>query len=320
MNVTILITCAGSGLYFQEALLSVLAQSHAEFKVYVIDNASPSNVYKDVVASLSDDRVIYRRENVRLPMTLNWQRCFKYLSGGVFCFLHDDDVWPPDYLNEVVAIFESQLDCGCVVSQQLNFTTDSVGEIQNLEFKFLEVVSIKQIKAAFILNDLAHMSACVFREFEYSFESTSEWNPDQRYVQNYSNYGRLIVNLGSIVSIRQHPAQVTHSTGKRQERVQEREEVIRKNLFHFRNDEAFRESTLAVARKCPESAFRLFRGVCSWPINKSTLEAYKIALGDRQVVESLSRRFPLSKFFNVFGIVGLCVLSLTIDIGYLVRR
>ena len=66
--------------FFVEALDGVLAQTHAEFEVIVVDNAADGDVRAEV-ARRDDPRVRYVRHDERLPVIENWNRCLDYAEG-----------------------------------------------------------------------------------------------------------------------------------------------------------------------------------------------------------------------------------------------
>ena len=302
--------------------MSALGQSYRDLLVKVIDNVSPSNIYREIVGEANDNRVEYIREDTRLPFPDNWQRCLKYAKQGPFCFLHDDDVWPTEYLDSAYSLLNTHPDAGAVLTKQhaLDLKNGAWAQSATLDWSEFDHSRVEQVKAALILNDYGHLSATLFRHKEFSFERTAYWNTDQRYIHNYSNDGRLIINVDSVVLIRRHAQQGTKTDGKRIERVLERDELVRRSLFAFRNEAAFVDATSTLSLQNAEMAFRLFRGTCSWPINISTLSLYRNFIRGDAFGLTLCRRFSPARYFIWAGFRGYVFLSFIIDIGYMLKR
>lgn len=89
--------------FFAEALDGVLAQTHADFEVIVVDNAADGDVRAEV-ARRDDSRLRYVRHDVRLPVIENWNRCLDYAERDYFVLASDDDVYLPGFLADIAAL------------------------------------------------------------------------------------------------------------------------------------------------------------------------------------------------------------------------
>jgi len=89
--------------YFAEALDGVLAQTHDDFEVIVVDNEADGDVRAEV-ARRDDPRVRYVRHDARLPVIENWNRCLDYAEGDHFVLASDDDVYLPGFLADIAAL------------------------------------------------------------------------------------------------------------------------------------------------------------------------------------------------------------------------
>ncbi|SFK09458.1 glycosyltransferase family 2 protein [Methylocapsa palsarum] len=74
---------------------SVLRQTHSEFELVIMDNASSPET-KKVVDSFSSPHIRYFRSEKRLAMTDNWELALEYARGDYINFLGDDDGPLPD--------------------------------------------------------------------------------------------------------------------------------------------------------------------------------------------------------------------------------
>ncbi len=104
----------------RRAVESVLAQTHGDLQVRVLDNASGDET-PDVVADLArrDPRVLYHRQPRNLGATANWQSGLDSVDTPWFSFLSDDDVLLPGFyahaLAELARHPEARFFCGQAV-------------------------------------------------------------------------------------------------------------------------------------------------------------------------------------------------------------
>ena len=320
-QVVILMPCAGDGRYFATALRSALEQTWTQLIVVVVDNASATTKYREEVTIISDVRVRYIREEERVSIALNWQRCLKHAGSGLFCFLHDDDVWDHDYLRRAVETFDANPYAEAVLTAHGELA-DIQGKYSicapTLEWERLVPYDKYRLAAALLLDDWGHMSATVFRRCEFSFDLRSVWLVDQLYLSNYVDTGRLVINPCVLVGIRRHAGTVSAGT-QRYVRVLERDQVLRSALHFYRDNAEFKDRVALVASQSGEMAFRLFRGVCSWPLNRAVTQKFKDVLVSLPVLCSLQARFPAAGPAKYLGMTWLILLSLAIDCLYLLR-
>ena len=88
------------------SIASVLAQSHTDFELIVLDDNSPDDT-RDVVAQFHDSRLVYRRNEINLGPQGNWNQCLSVAQGTYFKLLPHDDLLHPDCLARQIGILES---------------------------------------------------------------------------------------------------------------------------------------------------------------------------------------------------------------------
>ncbi len=88
-------------------LESALAQSHRDFEVVVVDNASTDGAW-DVIQSIArrDGRVRAFRNDTNLGPVRNWKRCLAEARGRLGKLLFSDDLLAPDYLAKTVPLLD----------------------------------------------------------------------------------------------------------------------------------------------------------------------------------------------------------------------
>lgn len=98
-TVSVIIPAFNSGKYIQEALDSVLAQSHEPLEIIVIDDGSTDDT--EAVVSSFGDKVIYRRqENAGSGKARNTG--ISLAKGKWIAFLDSDDVWYNNHLKKLM--------------------------------------------------------------------------------------------------------------------------------------------------------------------------------------------------------------------------
>lgn len=89
--------------HFREAVLSVLAQTSPEWRLVVVDDASPGDI-APWLEGLADPRIDYHRNPANLGFAANFQRCLDLATAEHVVFLGGDDRLLPDYVAEVGAV------------------------------------------------------------------------------------------------------------------------------------------------------------------------------------------------------------------------
>jgi glycosyltransferase involved in cell wall biosynthesis len=105
VKVTVGIPTRNRSRWLRQAIESVLAQTYAEFRLVISDNASTDDTAA-VVASFDDPRLSYHRSSVDLGMFGNLNRVSELAETEYVVVLPDDDLLYPDYLSSVVSILE----------------------------------------------------------------------------------------------------------------------------------------------------------------------------------------------------------------------
>jgi len=92
--------------FLREALSSALAQSFSDFEILISDDGPPGEA-ATLAASFHDDRIRYRRNARNLGIAMNHYAAFQEAQGLYVTSLHDDDIWEPDFLAELVPPLEA---------------------------------------------------------------------------------------------------------------------------------------------------------------------------------------------------------------------
>ena len=118
--VTIGIPVYNGERYLEEAIRSVLAQTHRDLELLISDNASTDRtpeICRDY--AFQDGRVRYFRNPTNLGAAPNYNLVFGHARGRFFKWLAHDDLITPTFVEKATAVLEARPDavmCNSVVS------------------------------------------------------------------------------------------------------------------------------------------------------------------------------------------------------------
>lgn len=99
--------------FLAEAISSVLAQTYKNIELIIVNDKSPENV-ESVVNSFRDARIRYYKNEKNIggkDPVANWNKCLSYIRGEYFCLICDDDVYAPDFVNEMLTLSNKYPKC-----------------------------------------------------------------------------------------------------------------------------------------------------------------------------------------------------------------
>lgn len=107
-KITVLVPTIGRMDYLPETRRCLEAQTRRDFRVVILDNASPDRA-REFFASWAreDERVSIARVDARVPMFENFNRGMKATTTELVTFFHDDDVYLPRCLEVLADALET---------------------------------------------------------------------------------------------------------------------------------------------------------------------------------------------------------------------
>ena len=99
--VSVVIPTYNRPVYLRDAIASALRQTYQNIEVLVRDNASTDETRK-VVQGFCDSRLCYFRHSTNIGQTENVIDGCRAARGDYIAYLHDDDVWEPNFLEKLV--------------------------------------------------------------------------------------------------------------------------------------------------------------------------------------------------------------------------
>jgi glycosyltransferase involved in cell wall biosynthesis len=111
--VSICISAYNVERYFRQALESILAQTHRELEVVVVDNGSVDGTF-DIAQSIDDERLQCFRlsENIGGYQAMNMVAGMAH--GDFVAIYHSDDIYEPTIVEKEVAYLDSHPEAGAV--------------------------------------------------------------------------------------------------------------------------------------------------------------------------------------------------------------
>ncbi len=91
--------------YLKESIQSVVDQSQQAWLCVVVDDCGPEPEARMLVASFSDPRISYRRNESNLGLAGNWNKCISLANTPFVTILHADDRLLPNYLMYMSEMF-----------------------------------------------------------------------------------------------------------------------------------------------------------------------------------------------------------------------
>jgi glycosyltransferase involved in cell wall biosynthesis len=110
----ILLPFYGPSGQFEEAVRSVLAQTHTDFRLLCVDDHYPSLEPRDWLLSLDDPRIEYVRNERNLGVAGNFAHCLSLAEADWFVMMGGDDVMLPNYLETVARRLRARPDVDIV--------------------------------------------------------------------------------------------------------------------------------------------------------------------------------------------------------------
>lgn len=164
-----------------QAVASVLAQSHQNWELIVVDDHSPDDT-PQVMAAFDDPRIRYVRNdpNLKLPRTLN--RGFALARGELLTWTSDDNLFDPHAIERMVARLQRG-DCDLVYADYYLFSQqDAQGRPLDIHHDRLpDVVQLEKGN---------HIGAC-FLYTRQVFESIGDYDPELFLVEDYDYFIRV---------------------------------------------------------------------------------------------------------------------------------
>jgi glycosyltransferase involved in cell wall biosynthesis len=124
-KVSVCMPVSRDGAWFRAALRSVLNQTEKDIDIIVSDDSGGS--LAAFVASCRDERIRYLANPAALGFSGNHCRALSAAHGEFVAFLHDDDLWEPNYLQLASDVLGREASLGIVLAGAIEIDADDRG-------------------------------------------------------------------------------------------------------------------------------------------------------------------------------------------------
>ncbi len=215
--ITVLLPSIGRMDYLPETKRSLLAQTRGDFRVLVLDNASPPDA-RDFFRHWADedDRVEIARVDARVPMFSNFNRGMRAVQTPLVTFFHDDDVYLPRYLEVLAGALDAH-PTAAFAGSNFDFV-DEQGRVteERRWIKRTELWSGPRYVAELVgrSRNPVPMPGLVFRRSAFPEEGFDESLPihfgDFVLLMRAAEEGGMVACAEPVVKIRKHAAQASN--------------------------------------------------------------------------------------------------------------
>jgi len=101
--VSIIMPSYNTGNYIAETIKSVIAQTHQNWELIIVDDCSTDHTDDVVAEFLTDSRIRYIKNEKNSGAAVSRNRALREAKGRWIAFLDSDDLWTPDKLQLQIA-------------------------------------------------------------------------------------------------------------------------------------------------------------------------------------------------------------------------
>lgn len=94
--------------FIADTLQSALEQTMTDFEIIILNDASTDST-EEIVKQFDDERIRYHKNDANVGVPENYNRVFSLAEGELVCLLEDHDLLDPEYLEQIVPLFDKYL-------------------------------------------------------------------------------------------------------------------------------------------------------------------------------------------------------------------
>lgn len=208
-TVTIIMSAYNSGLTLKQAVDSILAQTHHDFRLVVYDDASTDDT-ADILRGYDDPRVDARYLTANRGLTRNLALGVAEADTPYIARMDADDIAAPDRLAAQVSYLESHPEID-VLGTNVVFFDDEGHESIGIQPEHHCEIALELFFGFTMMHPTIMMrrSALVAGEFNY--------DPHFRYSQDFDLWSRMVPHHGfanlqrPLLRLREHPRKVSRA-------------------------------------------------------------------------------------------------------------
>ncbi|WP_203226856.1 glycosyltransferase family 2 protein [Confluentibacter flavum] len=164
-----------SEAYISEAINSVINQTHINWELWLIDDASTDKTLEIVQSFLNVHTNIYLIKNdTNLGAAITRNKGIEAAKGDYIAFLDGDDVWKPEKLEKQLAFMEANYCDVCFSSYNL---INEKGELLNKTIKALPTLTYKKLLKSNYVGNLTgiYNAKTLGKITSYNLRKRQDW-------------------------------------------------------------------------------------------------------------------------------------------------
>lgn len=169
-KISVILPLHNGGQFIQQAVDSVLAQTHSPAEVLVVDDGSTDNGAREVPVHPSV-RVIHQ-SNAGVASARN--RGIRESCGNILAFLDQDDEWAKDKLEKQLRFLDDHTELGYVLAHQLIRLAPGISKPRWLKAEQVDQPSVGYLPGTLMVRRETMQQVGFFNE-TYRSGSDSEW-------------------------------------------------------------------------------------------------------------------------------------------------
>ena len=209
-------------MFLRQALDSVLAQSFEDFELLISDDCSTDGSW-EIIENYAgaDKRFTYWRNDARLGLFGNYNKCLEEASGTYIKPFAQDDLWHRELLEKQVVLLRKHNNVALVGARRV--VVDELGQVMKDEFQPVSLVDIlgaqqvypgrQVIKACLdpVINLIGEPCAVMFHTSHRGsgFQTIFKHMGDLEYWLRILEHGDFSIVNEPLVSFRRHMASTT---------------------------------------------------------------------------------------------------------------
>lgn len=153
--VSVIMPAFNAAGYIEAAVNSVISQSHSNWELFIIDDASSDKTFQIIKAlSKADPRIKISHNNENCGAGVSRNKGIKAARGDYIAFLDADDLWKPKKLEIQLEIMQEQTAAVCFSSYE---QIDEKGNSRHEIIEALPVLTYKKLLKSNYLGNLTGM-------------------------------------------------------------------------------------------------------------------------------------------------------------------
>lgn len=193
--------------FILETLNSIFEQTYTNFILTIIDDKSTDDTIP-TLKDIKDSRLNIIQNKKKSSITNNFNNCVKYAKTELFCIMHQDDIYEPNYLEEMLkgmSIYKDAVIAHCdffTIDETNSKILDMKYELKRKLFSNQEEYTFKDYLDEFELLMMGDYIICPSVMYRRSiFEEIGYFDERYSQVEDWDFYLKVLLNQNRILRV-----------------------------------------------------------------------------------------------------------------------